>query len=278
MQQLVQYIRQSLRAVCPPSEANALARLILEKRFGVSMLDVYMGKDIHFLPEQTKELEDILQRLRRGEPVQYILGEADFCGLVFKVDRRVLIPRPETAELVDWIVEEMPAAACRILDIGTGSGCIPVTLSRRFPSAEVVAWDISSGALAVARENNFRNAASVRFEQRDVLAPQEVVERFDLIVSNPPYVTLSEKSEMEINVLDWEPEQALFVPDENPLLFYKRIAGLGKELLNPSGALYFEINRAYGAEMKSMLEGLGYTRIELRKDLSGNDRMIRARL
>ncbi len=278
MQQIIQHIRQSLHPLYPPSEVNALVRLLLEKKFGISMLDVYMGKDIQFLPEQANELEDILQRLRTSEPVQYVLGEADFCGLSFKVNRHVLIPRPETAELVRWIEDDRPEPLCRILDIGTGSGCIAVSLSKHKPQADVCAWDISPEALDVARENNRLNGTSVRLERQDVFAAVEETARFDVVVSNPPYVTLSEKKEMEANVLDWEPGLALFVPDEDPLRFYRRIAELARTLLLPSGALYFEINRAYGEQTKAMLLGLGYSRVVLRKDLSGNDRMIKATL
>ena len=278
MQQVIQYIRQSLHSLYPPSEIKALIGLLLEKKFGIRMLDVYMDKDIQFLPEQAKELEDILRRLRDNEPIQYILGEADFCGFSFRVNSHVLIPRPETAELVGWILDDLPDTSLRILDIGTGSGCIPIALSRRCPQAELLAWDISSEALEVARENNRLHGTSVRFERQDIFAPVKETEYFDVVVSNPPYITASEKKEMERNVLDWEPGLALFVPDEDPLVFYRRIAELGKTLLAPTGTLYLEINRTYGGQIRTMLEGLGYGLVELRKDLSGNDRMIKARL
>lgn len=279
MQQIIQYIKQSLQPFYPDSEIKALTGLLIEKKFGISMLDVYMGKDMNFLPEQTKELEDILRRLRDQEPVQYILGEAEFCGLSFCVDANVLIPRPETAELVYWILEEMPGPSCKVLDIGTGSGCIPIVLSKRYPSAEICAWDVSAGALEVARKNNRLNGTSVLFEQKDVLSDAwRETRRFDIIVSNPPYITGSEKKEMEANVLDWEPGLALFVPDEDPLLFYRRIAELGKELLTPAGSLYFEINRAFGEQTVAMLKCMNYKEVCLKKDLSGNDRMIKAEL
>ena len=278
MQQIIQYIKQSLCSFYPASEVKALTDLLLERKFGIRMLDIYMGKDIKFLPEQRRELEDILRRLQDYEPVQYILGEAEFCGLTFKVDRNVLSPRPETAELVYWVMEHFSKPAFKVLDIGTGSGCIPIVLSKHYPLAEIEAWDISPGALAVARENNRLNETSVQFELRDALSPQKETKHFDVIISNPPYVTLSEKKEMESNVLDWEPSLALFVPDENPLIFYRCIAELGKTVLNPSGTLFFEINRAFGNQMKTMLEDLGYRQVELRKDLSGNERMIKANL
>lgn len=278
MQQVIQHIRHSLCPLYSSSEANALVRLLLEKRYGISMLDVCMGKDRHFSPEQARDLEDILSRLRRYEPVQYVLGEADFCGLSFEVNRHVLIPRPETAELVSWIEDDYPAAPRSILDIGTGSGCISVALAKRYPEADVHAWDISPEALDVACRNSRRNGTSVRFEQRDLFARNGTAERFEVIVSNPPYVTASEKKEMEPNVLEWEPAAALFVPDEDPLRFYRRIAALGQELLLPSGTLYLEINRAYGSGVKAMLEKRHYRQVEIRKDLSGNDRMVKASL
>ncbi len=251
--------------------------LLMEKRFGVSMLDIYMGKDIKFSSEQTMEWEDILRRLQRYEPVQYIIGETDFYGLSFKVNKNVLIPRPETTELIEWIMQGKDLSSYTILDIGTGSGCIPIVLSKHFPFAEIHAWDISAEALEVAQENNLLNGTSVRFRQVDVLSGgEEETEHYDLIVSNPPYVTQSEKKEMEPNVLEWEPEQALFVPDDNPLIFYRRIAQLGLQLLKPAGMLYFEINRTFGLQIKEMLSDLGYRNLELKKDISGNDRMVKA--
>ncbi len=279
MQPVIQHIKQALLPLYPESEVKALTGLLLEKVFGVRMLDIYMGKDIHFLPEKEQELEDILQRLSNAEPIQYVLGEADFCGLTFEVNRNVLIPRPETAELVYWILEEMPASPCRVLDIGTGSGCIPITLFHHRPMDEVVAWDISLGALEVAQANNRKHQTDVLFEQRDVLSDVWTESRrFDVIVSNPPYITGAEKVDMERNVLEWEPELALFVPDADPLLFYHRIALLGRELLKPAGCIYFEINRAFGTEISSMLDVMGYKEVVVKKDLSGNDRMVKAEL
>ncbi len=285
MQQILQYIRQTLSTCYPASEANALARLILEKRFGISLTEIYMGKDKQFLPEQRNELEDILQRLLRNEPVQYVLGEADFCGETFSVGSGVLIPRPETEELVAWIGETMPATPCKVLDVGTGSGCIAISLAKRFPQSDVTAWDVSGQALAIARANNQRLGTNVNFLRRDVLEEAKAYEptdrrsdegTFDVIVSNPPYVTCSERKEMEANVLDWEPGLALFVPDDDPLLFYRAIARLAQRLLKPGGRLFFEINRAYGAATVNLLQEMNYQAVELRKDLSGNDRMVSA--
>jgi release factor glutamine methyltransferase len=198
--------------------------------------------------------------------------------LTFEVNPNVLIPRPETQELVAWIVEDcQPGKSVRILDIGTGSGCIPVTLAKQLPEAEVESWDISEGALEVASRNSERNGVKVLLRQKDVLNAEPEGKLYDVIVSNPPYITNKEKVDMEANVLDWEPSLALFVPDEDPLLFYRKIARLGCEILKEGGSLYFEINRAYGQETALMLNELGYNQIELKKDSWGNDRMIKAK-
>lgn len=199
-----------------------------------------------------------------------------FYGLSFEVDENVLIPRPETEELVEWILKDNKEGGLRVLDIGTGSGCIPITLAKFLLHADIASWDISDGALEVARRNCRRNDVKVRLERKDVLQTSSSEEQFDIIVSNPPYITEKEKAAMEANVLEWEPSVALFVPDEQPLLFYTKIAELGLEMLVSGGRLYFEINRDYGAATVGMLERLGYHHVELRKDLSGNDRMVKA--
>jgi release factor glutamine methyltransferase len=197
--------------------------------------------------------------------------------MTFEVDRNVLIPRPETRELVEWIVQDWSRKeACRILDIGTGSGCIAISLAKQIEGAKVEAWDISEGALQVARRNCVRNDAEVLLNRKDVLAALPEGMSYDVIVSNPPYICEKEKVDMDANVLDWEPEGALFVPDADPLLFYRKIAELGVSMLAEGGSLYFEINRAYGEQTVDMLVSLGYGNIELRKDSWGNDRMIKA--
>jgi release factor glutamine methyltransferase len=198
--------------------------------------------------------------------------------LTFEVNPNVLIPRPETQELVSWIIEDYQSdESIRILDIGTGSGCIPVSLAKQLSKAEVESWDISEGALEVASRNCERNGVKVLLRQKDVLKATPEGNLYDVIVSNPPYITNKEKVEMESNVLDWEPSLALFVPDEDPLLFYRKIAQLGCDMLKEGGSLYFEINRAYGEETILMLRRLGYNQIELKKDSWGNDRMIKAK-
>lgn len=276
MNRVSTHIRRQLQDIYPPQELKSLTMMICCDILGYDAIDVYLGKDINLSESKQCELENILTRMQKNEPIQYVRGVADFYGMTFLVAPGVLIPRPETAELVERIVNENRKAS-RILDIGTGSGCIAISLSRELPEAEVIAWDISEEALAVARRNNEVLRTSVVFEQHDILEYEGCSEAlFDVIVSNPPYVTESERQEMDPNVLDWEPALALFVPDDDPLRFYRRIATLGQKLLVPSGRLYFEINRAYGDATVRMLEEAGYCSISVMKDLFGNDRIVTA--
>ncbi len=277
MHPIVNEIRDALRGYYPDSEALSLAKMLLVEAFGFSTLELYGGKDKEISGNRLRDLHEMLSRLQKNEPIQYILGKETFCGMTFEVDTNVLIPRPETRELVEWIVADYELLpACRILDVGTGSGCISISLAKFIPGASVESWDISEGALEVARRNCALNGVEVLLRQQDVLLAQPEPACFDVIVSNPPYITESEKADMEANVLDWEPATALFVPDADPLLFYRKIAELGTVMLKEGGSLYFEINRAYGNETVQMLEGLGYKQIQLRKDDWGNDRMIKA--
>ena len=276
MHPIVHEIRDALSGIYPPSEALSLAKMLLVEVFDFSTLELYGGKDKEISGKRRDVLDEMIRRLKKNEPIQYIIGVESFCGLTFEVNPSVLIPRPETQELVGWIAGDCEEKeACRILDIGTGSGCIPVSLAHRLPKAEVESWDISEDALQVARRNAERNGVEVLFRQKDVLKASPDEARYDVIVSNPPYIAEKEKVDMEANVLDWEPSIALFVPDEDPLLFYRKIAQLGCSMLKEGGALYFEINRAYGQETIQMLEAMGYKDIELRKDSWGNDRMMR---
>ena len=234
----------------------------------------YLKKYIH----KEDNLEEAIKRLEAGEPVQYIVGDVDFYGNIIKVNKNVLIPRRETEELVEKTVNYIKKYLnpnIKVLDIGTGSGCIPIALKKLIPSLEVSAVDISKEALEVATSNASDNNVDIKFIESDVFT--NVDDKYDCIISNPPYITHKEKVDMEANVLDWEPSLALFVPDEDPLLFYRKIAQLGCELLKEGGSLYFEINRAYGRETSLMLKELGYSQIELKKDSWGNDRMIKAK-
>lgn len=270
----VSYIRRALQESYSVQEAANLSRIVCCEMLGQTTIDYYLGKDIILSSKEMQKLNGILARLLNFEPIQYIQGTARFLERSYHVAPGVLIPRPETEELVEVMLREIPSDA-RILDIGTGSGCIAISLSKTFPNAKVTAWDVSEDALCIARRNNDDLQASVCFVKQDVLAWRgDGGQCYDVIVSNPPYITESEKQEMERNVLDWEPFSALFVPNNDPLLFYRRIGELGRMVLVDGGRLYFEINRAYGEATAMMLCGQGYTGIRILKDISGNDRFV----
>lgn len=236
---------------------------------------------INLLENKEEEIEEMsvqrfskaLEQLKKFTPIQYIIGETEFYNLKIKVNKQVLIPRQETEELVQWITKE-EGNALSILDIGTGSACIAIALKKNMQETKVMAIDVSEEALILARENALLNKVSILFEQKDILK-EGLSAKYDVIVSNPPYVLRSEMEQMQKNVLDYEPHLALFVEDDDPLLFYKRIADLGKIHLNSGGKLYFEINEAYGKALSDLLKEKGYKDIDLHKDISGKDRMLR---
>ena len=273
---------QCLTKVYDEGEAKAIARMTYEERFGLTLSDIYLGKDTQLSADNQTELEEIAKRLLQGEPIQYVLGQADFCGRTFLVNKHVLIPRPETEELCQWITSQGVCPPVRLLDIGTGSGCIAITLAAEMPQAEVTAWDISAEALEVARENARRNNVHVSFEQVDVLNisltshPSPLTSEYDLIISNPPYICNKERASMETNVLEHDPHTALFVPDDDPLLFYRAIAQYGQTALKDGGWLYFEINPLYAQDICDMLCAMRYCRIEIKEDQYGKQRMIKA--
>ena len=278
-------------------EARAIVRLVLGERFGLSMADILCDKVTELSADDRTDLEKMMLRLENGEPVQYVLGSTTFCGRQFFVNESVLIPRPETEELCRWMVEERglrnEEREVRILDIGTGSGCIAITLAAEMPDAQVSAWDISEQALAVARKNADSIGVKVNFEQVDVLNLQFPINNSTLnsqlstttyhlspitcIVSNPPYICDNEKIAMKPHVLEHEPHVALFVPDDDPLLFYRAIADFAIQSLKPDGWLYFEVNSLYIKELKTMLAEKGFENIEVKIDLFGKERMIRAK-
>ena len=273
MERISSYIKQTLKDAYSPEEVRSFVMLLWCDVLGRNSLDIYLEKDTDLSASEKEQLDDILQRLLRFEPIQYILGEANFCGHKFQVAPGVLIPRPETQELVELIVSENQLETPAILDIGTGSGCISISLSLAIPNANVTAWDISEDALRQASINNKQLDARVTFEQCNVLDELQINDSsYDIIVSNPPYITVNEKADMERNVLEWEPGLALFVSNEDPLLFYRTIAQHALQLLKPKGKLYFEINRVYGQDTISMLSKLGYTDCKILKDFYGNDR------
>ena len=276
MHPLYHYIKKELSALYAEEEASSMAKWTLMEAFHFTPLELYGGKDTNLSPDRQHQLKDIVCRLKRHEPLQYVLGRAGFGNLSLHVAPGVLIPRPETEELVEWISTDHPEPGLRILDIGTGSGCIAIALATLCKEASVTAWDISPDALRIARDNAEANGVEVDFNQVDVMQLELPRMSVDILVSNPPYIKESEQDEMEANVLAWEPHQALFVPDDDPLRFYRRIAQAGHELLASGGALYFEINRLYGQETIGLLKEAGYHSVQLRKDLSGNDRMVKA--
>ena len=260
------------------SEREGLLRIILEETLGMSAITAMMHNDDEIPHEKTLELKAVCEQLARNIPIQYIYQKASFLSLDLYVDERVLIPRQETEELVDWILTTYAREEnLRILDIGTGSGAIAIALKKHLAHAKVTAIDISEGALQVARTNAKRNKAVIELIQQDILQVGDLAAYFDIIVSNPPYVREQEKQQMHPNVLEHEPALALFVPDDNPLLFYDKIATIATHNLAPQGRLFFEINQYLGDPMCQMLQQKGFY-TELRKDLNGNDRMIMSQL
>ena len=273
---------QSLTPLYDAGEAQAIVRTVLDVEYGMTLTDIICGKVNELSSDEERNLEEIITRLQNGEPVQYVLGEADFAGRTFHVEPGVLIPRPETAELCQWIEEEVSSLEAddtkQILDICTGSGCIAITLGLTIPNSEVTGWDISEDALRIAQGNvEMLKAGNVRIEYQDALMLPKTAEAADIIVSNPPYICEKEKADMEKNVLEHEPSIALFVPDEEPLKFYRAIAEYASSALKSEGALYFEINPIYEKETREMLEGLGFKDIETKEDAFGKKRMMKAK-
>ena len=289
---------QSLTPLYDAGEAQAIVRTVLDVEYGMTLTDIICGKVNELSSDEERNLEEIITRLQNGEPVQYVLGEADFAGRTFHVEPGVLIPRPETAELCQWIEEEVSSLDAddpkQILDICTGSGCIAITLGLTLPNSEVTGWDISEDALRIAQGNvEMLKARNVRIEYQDALmlpkaaeaaeaaeiseaAESSLSKSWNIIVSNPPYICEKEKVDMEKNVLEHEPSIALFVPDEEPLKFYRAIAEYASSALKSEGALYFEINPIYEKETREMLEELGFKDIKTKEDAYGKKRMMKA--
>ena len=281
-----QELWQRLIPLYEEREAQAIIRMVLDAQFGTTLTDIYTGKVNELSREDVAELDKIMLRLERSEPVQYVLGREFFCGRAFHVAPGVLIPRPETEELCRWIEADynhpycalQPPVPLRVLDVGTGSGCIAVTLALDLYNSAVTAWDISADALLIARENMHQWGAHVELMMEDVLHLSATAEqlKFDIIVSNPPYICDKERTDMAENVLKYEPETALFVPDDDPLRFYRAIAEYGEKALYSGGTLYFETNPLYINNVKAMLETLNYTHVELRTDQFGKQRFVKA--
>lgn len=257
------------------AEAESFFYISLEELKGWRRMDYLMRANETVTLHEEGKWQNVLHQLEQYRPIQYIFGKAYFYGLEFKVNENTLIPRPETEELVEWIVHENnKKQQLSILDIGTGSGCIPISLAKNLPQAQVAAIDVSEAALAVAKENATANNVEVNFILTDILTAETLSQQYDVIVSNPPYVRNLEKADIKPNVLEHEPHLALFVEDTDPLIFYRRIAQLALNHLKPGGKLYYEINQYLGPETVALLEDTGFKNIVLRKDLFGNDRMV----
>jgi release factor glutamine methyltransferase len=275
------YINSSIQKLFESGEAQAIAQRIMEFLTGIEPSQKYKAEKISILPEQVSLIDKIVERVINGEPLQYILQEQWFCGCKFYVDSRVLIPRPETEELVEWIISDckFPIDNLSILDIGTGSGCIPISLKRRLRKAIVFALDISNPALEVARLNAKNIGAAIDFIEADILKKDtwKQLPKADIITSNPPYVMEMEKTQMKDQVTKHEPSLALFVPNNDPLIFYKALALAGKDILNKDGKIFVEINETLGNETAAIFKEAGYT-TELKKDMQGKERMLKASL
>lgn len=275
IRQLSQYAKHALKDSYPEHEVDSLCTIIFMDVLRLAKIDIHLKKN-DVLPESfVNKFRGMIELLKEGHPLQYVVGETEFLGRKFRVNPSTLIPRPETGELVRWAAAHAGVGG-RLLDIGTGSGCIAVSLACLCPGAEVEGVDISAEALAVAAQNAAHNGVEVLFRQADILNYQQSEwRRYDMIVSNPPYVRESEKAGMQPQVLLHEPHGALFVPDGDPLLFYRRIAEFGQEHLREGGHLFFEINEAFGAETATLLEHHGYTEVEVRRDFDGRERMAK---
>ena len=272
------YFIQELTPLYEVGEAESFFYLILEAKHQLQRVDLALQPDLAFSESELKIWSSILEQLKKEIPIQYILGVTHFYGLEFEVNSAVLIPRPETEELVDWIVQKSKIknqkSKIKILDIGTGSGCIAIALAKNLSNAQVFALDVSEQALATAKTNSEKNQVQLAFIHQSILETLDLGQQFDIIVSNPPYVRELEKQEIKKNVLDNEPHLALFVEDNDALIFYRKIAQLAQKNLNPQGQLYFEINQYLGQETLNLLQEMGFKNCELRQDIYGNDRMI----
>lgn len=290
------YFTDTLQEIYLKTEIDTFFFLLIEEKLNLQRVDTVMQPDFLIADANLSELKIILKRLQKEEPIQYILGNTEFYGLPFKVNKNTLIPRPETEELVEWIIREVTELqsnkvakldmdatstmneekSISIIDIGTGTGCIPISLAKNLNNVKISAIDVSSEALIVAQQNATLNNVDISFLEMDILETKELPQKYNLIVSNPPYVRELEKVEINNNVLENEPHLALFVEDDNPLIFYSKIADLAKIHLKKEGLLFFEINQYLGKETVAMLKHKGFNSIKLKKDLFGNDRMVKA--
>ncbi len=279
IKKIISDIKSELKETYPIEEINSLIYLIFEDVLDYSRTKLLMSPEVEISDTNIMRIKDIVNDLKNQKPIQHILQKTIFYDLPFKVTQDALIPRPETEELVDWVISDHKEESLNILDIGTGTGCIAISIAKNLPQSKVYAMDISSKALELARENGKLNNTDIVFLESDILKKSiEIEEKFDIIVSNPPYIRQKEKEFMSKNVLEYEPELALFVPDNDPLLFYKTIIDFGLKNLNKEGKIYFEINEAFGQEMINLFEVNNFSEITLKKDINGKHRMIKGKL
>jgi release factor glutamine methyltransferase len=275
------FFNEALSAIYPKTEIDSFFFILIEEKLKLQRIDTVLKPDFLITNKNLTDLKNIVKRLQKEEPVQYILGNTEFYGLPFLVNKNTLIPRTETEDLVAWVLDEIKVLANNkitepsILDIGTGTGCIPISLAKNLTSLNISAIDISTEALLIAKQNAILNKVTIEFIELDILNTESLPQEYDVIISNPPYVRELEKEEIKNNVLENEPHLALFVEDENPLIFYNKIADLAKQQLSKNGMLFFEINQYLGKETVNMLVKKGFKNIQLKKDLFGNDRMIK---
>ena len=275
------FFNEALSAIYPKTEIDSFFFILMEEKLKLQRIDTVLKPDFLITKKSLIDLKTIVKRLQKEEPIQYIIGNTEFYGLPFFVDKNTLIPRPETEELVAWVLNETKVLAnnktieLSILDIGTGTGCIPISLAKNLTSLNISAIDISPEALLIAKQNAILNKVTIKFIELDILNTESLPQEYDVIISNPPYVRELEKEEIKNNVLKNEPHLALFVADENPLIFYNKIADLAKQQLSKNGMLFFEINQYLGKETVNMLVKKGFKNIQLKKDLFGKDRMIK---
>lgn len=279
MKSAIYLIKSELSGFYETQELRTFTRIIFQNLFGMSLTDLVLHENKQLTETEIKQVQQVIDELKNYKPIQYIFNRVEFYGLNFYVNKHSLIPRPETEELVDWIIKDCKGLKISILDIGTGSACIPIALARNLPKAKFEAYDVSKKALEVARKNAANLQVDIQFHERDILKWKTFSrkQKYDVIVSNPPYVRESEKQQMQANVLDYEPDIALFVENDNALIFYEAIAEFAQKHLKKSGSLYFEINEFLGIETVQLLENKGFTDIILKKDLNNKNRMIKCK-
>ena len=275
------YIARQLQNIYPETEIQSFTKIILEHAAGLNHIQILSSPELILAGNQTQKIRDMVQELQNHKPIQYITGQWEFLNTTLALSPDALIPRPETEELTSWIIEQTDKTKeYAFLDIGTGSGCIAIALAKNLPRAQTSALDVSKAALKLAAENARRNNTHIDFFLGDILHPEtiKIPRKFDIIVSNPPYITESEKIHLDKNVLDHEPDTALFVPDDDPLVFYRAVADFCCQNLKNNGLLYLEINEMYGKNIRQLLAGKEFRDIVIKKDLQGKDRMVKAEI